>query len=288
MISSSTYAYARGYPLHWVSELYHLLMLLCRGANSQQLMMDSVQLVIPLQDYAALFAAARRKDLWQSGAKQTAPLMSGISLFNVTSYDDKQLRLGSYQGWGWYATNLTLIPLVPLPPDYILPDEVRPYPMDPTPPPSPESSKNNAAVGIGIGVGVGAAVLIALAVLAVVRRRRSQQEQDKQNRATSYKPSRAVSTASSHPGQGPTSASANGDGGITPAPNSTQLKMSSGNFSSRPNNGNTDPGKSDINSEVRARACVWVVVTTMYTVFAYYVPMDVLIYSTHRVCYICM
>lgn len=136
--------------------------------------MDSVSIELPAHEFAALLSAALRGPAaWRTGAATTLPLISSITTFKVDKISGAALVLAVFEGWGWWGTNITLMPATPLWAGYPLPD-VTPdilarfadglssgYGAEHG---SDSSDTKARDVGLGVGLGVGLPLLAVAAV----------------------------------------------------------------------------------------------------------------------------
>lgn len=147
------------------------------STNQHQLQLYNVTLILPLADFAALYSAAARGPAWRSGAVTTAPLISGISVFEVDAAQTSRqsIRLAQYEGWGCWGEDLTLKPELPLSDDLELPDwSPASPPKRHSVPPGTATSTANLGLGLplGLGLGLGLVVLVSVVAAAVFWHRR--------------------------------------------------------------------------------------------------------------------
>lgn len=139
------------------------------SSTTTQLLMDSVVLVLPLADFAAMYAAALRGELWQSGAVITAPLLRNISTFVVSSSSRQAVVLSQYEGWGWRGTNITLRPEQPMGADFPVPDvSSNGESINGLSDEGSSGVPRSLQLGVGLGVGLACTLVLAVAVAAVL------------------------------------------------------------------------------------------------------------------------
>lgn len=138
-------------------------------SGEAQVYLSKCTVVLPRSDYAALLSAALRGDAWKSGARASARLMAGISVFRISAGaplltpESVALSVAEYAGWRVNGTSLTFISNEPMVPCAPLPDwEVVPLGPGCSSQGGSGHSSEALKIGLGVGLGVGLGLLLLL------------------------------------------------------------------------------------------------------------------------------